>query len=150
VLVSRLPSQRGQPPIRRRVQESAAGVIDVMPREDLKGPRKQRRTIVRICQRLALEHGFEHASYSTIRDYVRRRPRTMLEAGEGWGHLEGTVPHAMALGRARPTSRTRGWRVDLAGQRRRRVTLDGATTPTGSRPPGHQALTPTSDADDAR
>ncbi|WP_051478411.1 IS21 family transposase [Arthrobacter sp. H5] len=57
-------------------------VIDAMLRQDLEGPRKQRHTARRVFARLADEHGAKELSYSTVRDYVRkRRPEIDAEAG---------------------------------------------------------------------
>lgn len=56
--------------------------IDEMLRQDLDAPRKQRHTARRVFARLAEEHGATELSYSTVRDYVRRRrPEIDLEAG---------------------------------------------------------------------
>ncbi len=56
--------------------------IDEMLRQDLDAPRKQRHTARRIFARLAEEHDATDLSYSTVRDYVRRRrPEIDLEAG---------------------------------------------------------------------
>ncbi|RSS38127.1 hypothetical protein EF902_31120, partial [Streptomyces sp. WAC05858] len=46
-------------------------------------------------KRLAEEHDFDQASYSSVRNYVReRRPEIAAEAKEGSRHLEGMVPQA--------------------------------------------------------
>jgi transposase len=56
--------------------------IDGMLRQDLDEPRKQRHTARRVFARLAEEHGATELSYSTVRDYVRRRrPEIDTEAG---------------------------------------------------------------------
>lgn len=47
--------------------------IDAMLVEDLTGPRKQQHTARRVLARLVDEHGAEDLSYSTVRDYVRKR-----------------------------------------------------------------------------
>ncbi|MER7894447.1 hypothetical protein ABTX15_32075 [Micromonospora sp. NPDC094482] len=64
-LASAVPPPR-KPPVRGR--PLAPGPVlaaeDEMLRSDVVGPRKQRPTIERICQRPALEHGFTDASYS--------------------------------------------------------------------------------------
>ncbi|ROS57745.1 IS21 family transposase [Frigoribacterium sp. PhB24] len=74
---SRKPRVRTAP--RLDVFKSA---IDEMLREDLDAPRKQRHTARRVFARLAEEHGAAELSYSTVRDYVRRRrPEIDLEAG---------------------------------------------------------------------
>ncbi|MBG6185439.1 hypothetical protein IWX65_003418 [Arthrobacter sp. CAN_A214] len=54
----------------------------MMLRQDLEGPRKQRHTARRVFARLVDEHGARELSYSTVRDYVRkRRPEIDAEAG---------------------------------------------------------------------
>ncbi|MCX4437963.1 hypothetical protein [Streptomyces mirabilis] len=64
---------------RATVLDPAKGWIDAMLREDLTAPRKQKHTARRIYQRLAQNHGFDQASYSTVCDYVLvRRPRIAL------------------------------------------------------------------------
>jgi transposase len=56
--------------------------IDEMLRQDLDAPRKQRHTARRVFARLADEHEATELSYSTVRDYVRRRrPEIDIEAG---------------------------------------------------------------------
>jgi transposase len=53
-----------------------------MLRQDLDAPRKQRHTARRVFARLADEHDTTGLSYSTVRDYVRRRrPEIDIEAG---------------------------------------------------------------------
>lgn len=47
--------------------------IDAMLVEDLAAPRKQQHTARRVLARLVDEHGAAELSYSTVRDYVRRR-----------------------------------------------------------------------------
>jgi transposase len=92
---ARKPQVRG----RRRVLEPVLGVVDEMLRADLTAPRKQKHTIERICQRLAIEYDFAEASYSAVRDYVaRRRPQIIAEARAGQGHLQGMVPQVHAPG----------------------------------------------------
>lgn len=57
-------------------------VIDAMLRSDLDAPKKQRHTARRVLARLVDEHGAQGLSYSTVRDYVRkRRPQILAEAG---------------------------------------------------------------------
>src|SRR5262249_45936000 len=59
------------------------GVIDEMLRSDLDAPKKQRHTARRILARLVDEHDAGGLSYSTVRDYVRkRRPQILAEAGK--------------------------------------------------------------------
>ncbi len=56
--------------------------IDAMLTTDIDAPRKQRHMARRILARLADEHGAQHLSYSTVRDYVRiRRAQIDVEAG---------------------------------------------------------------------
>jgi transposase len=50
--------------------------------QDLEAPKKQRHTARRILARLADEHGAVDVSYSTVRDYVRKR-RIEIDAGAG-------------------------------------------------------------------
>ncbi|WBB93665.1 IS21 family transposase [Verrucosispora sp. WMMC514] len=93
-LASAVPPPRKRP-VRGRplALTPVLAVVDEMLRSDVVGPRKQRHTIERICQRLAVEHDFTDASYSTVRNYVaRRRPQILAEAREGRGHLDGMVP----------------------------------------------------------
>ncbi|MEU4550736.1 IS21 family transposase [Micromonospora violae] len=93
-LASAVPPPR-KPPVRGRplALGPVLAVVDEMLRSDVVGPRKQRHTIERICQRLAVEHGFTDASYSTVRNYVaRRRPEILAETREGRGHFDGMVP----------------------------------------------------------
>jgi hypothetical protein len=68
-----VPPVRKPLPPRASVLEPVKGFIDGMLREDTRAPRKQRHTVNRILQRLAAERDFEQASYSTVRDYVRKR-----------------------------------------------------------------------------
>ncbi|WP_220658546.1 IS21 family transposase [Tsukamurella sp. TY48] len=77
-----------EPPPRKTPERSSPrldpfkSAIDAMLRLDLDAPRKQRHTATRIRERLAIEHGAEELSYSTVRDYVRvRRAQIDLEAG---------------------------------------------------------------------
>jgi hypothetical protein len=66
-----VPPVRKPPPPRVSVLKPVEG----LHRRDAVGghSRKQRHTINRILQRLATERDFEQASYSTVRDYVRKR-----------------------------------------------------------------------------
>ncbi len=76
----RKPQARG----RRSVLKPVVGFVDEMLRTDLSAPCKQKHTIERICQRLAVEYDFAEASYSTVRNYVaRRRPQIIAEARGG-------------------------------------------------------------------
>ena len=59
-------------------------LIDEMLTADLYAPRKQRHTARRIHDRLVTEHGAVELTYSTVRDYVRRRrPEIAAAAGVG-------------------------------------------------------------------
>lgn len=84
----RLALRQAEPPARKpRVRmaprlEMFKHVIDGMLRQDLEGPRKQRHTARRVFARLGDEHEATELSYSTVRDYVRkRRPEIDAEAG---------------------------------------------------------------------
>ncbi|AMM22786.1 transposase (plasmid) [Frondihabitans sp. PAMC 28766] len=79
---------QAEPPARKsRVRtaprlDAFKAAIDEMLRQDLDAPRKQRHTARRVFARLAEEHDATELSYSTDRDYVRRRrPEIDLEAG---------------------------------------------------------------------
>lgn len=62
--------------------EAFKAAIDEMLRQDLDAPRKQRHTARRVFARLSEEHDATELSYSTVRDYVRRRrPEIDVEAG---------------------------------------------------------------------
>ncbi|MHA7146542.1 IS21 family transposase [Arthrobacter sp. TmT3-37] len=93
--------QAEPPPRKPRVRtaprlEMFKPAIDVMLRRDLENPRKQRHTARRVFARLADEHGARELSYSTVRDYVRkRRPEIDAEAGR---LLEVFVPQEHAPG----------------------------------------------------
>jgi transposase len=116
-----VPKERKKPPPRASVLEPVKGFIDAMLRADADGPRKQRHTIDRILVRLAAEHDFEQASYSTVRDYVhKRRPLIALEATQGRRHLAGTVPQEKLPGEEAEVDFADVW-LDLAGQRRKCV-----------------------------
>jgi transposase len=116
-----VPAGRKKPPPRPSVLEPVRGFIDAMLRADIDAPKKQRHTIDRILQRLAAEHDFEHASYSTVRDYVRkRRPQIELEAKKGRRHLQGTVPQEKQPGEEAEVDFADVW-LDVAGQRRKCV-----------------------------
>ncbi|MFB9739403.1 IS21 family transposase [Streptomyces thermocoprophilus] len=92
-IASAVPPPRKVPRRKFRILDPAVGWIDAMLREDLKAPRKQKHTVERIVKRLAEEHDFDQASYSSVRNYVRkRRPEIVAEAKEGRRHLEGMVP----------------------------------------------------------
>ncbi|MDX3434247.1 IS21 family transposase [Streptomyces sp. ME01-18a] len=116
-----MPAKRKKPPPRLSVLEPVKPFIDAMLRADLDAPRKQRHTVDQILQRLAGEHDFELAAYSTVRDYVARwGPELALEAKEGRRHLEGVVPQAKRPGEEAEVDFADVW-LDLAGQRRKCV-----------------------------
>ena len=93
------PVRKQQAHGRLRVLTPVLGFVDDMLRSDLSAPRKQKHTIERICQRLAVEHDFAEASYSAVRNYVaRRRSEIVAEARDGQGHLQGMVPQIHAPG----------------------------------------------------
>jgi transposase len=77
------------PPARKTPQRVAPrlkpfkAAIDEMLRSDLDAPKKQRHTARRVLARLVDEHDAVGLSYSTVRDYVRkRRPQILAEAGK--------------------------------------------------------------------
>ena len=82
-LESAIPPARKTPlRVAPRLQPFRAA-IDEMLRSDLDAPRKQRHTARRVLARLVDEHSAVGLSYSTVRDYVRkRRPQILAEAGK--------------------------------------------------------------------
>ncbi|WIV62077.1 IS21 family transposase [Amycolatopsis nalaikhensis] len=92
-LASAVPKERKKPPPRKSRLEPAYGWIDEMLREDLRAPRKQKHTTMRIYQRLISEYGFDQVGRTVVYEYVaRRRPEIVAEAKAGALHLEGMVP----------------------------------------------------------
>jgi hypothetical protein len=93
-LASAVPVPRKVLPQRVSSLDEVIELVDEMLRIDLKAPRKQRHTVRRITQRLAVEHGFTAATYWTVRNYVRRRrPEIAAEArDEQHRVLDGMVP----------------------------------------------------------
>ena len=90
-LASAIPAPRKTPGRASPRLARFRGVIDEMLRSDLDAPKKQRHTAYRIRARLVDEHGAVDLSYSTVRDYVRkRRPEIAAEAGKSTE--EGYVP----------------------------------------------------------
>jgi transposase len=82
-LESAIPPPRKIPQRLAPRLESFKAAIDEMLRSDLDAPKKQRHTARRILARLVDEHGAVGLSYSTVRDYVRkRRPQILAEAGQ--------------------------------------------------------------------
>ncbi|MFH8369608.1 hypothetical protein [Streptomyces sp. NPDC018031] len=72
-----------EPRRRQSVLTPVRAAIDRMLLEDLRGPAAQRHTVRRILERLATEHGFTLASYSTVRDHVRIRRAELAEREAG-------------------------------------------------------------------
>ena len=95
--------------------DPAKGLIDVMLREDLTAPRKQRHTARRILARLVDEHQLTELTYSAVRDYVaKRRPEIWAAAGKG---LEDAfVPQTHEPGAEAEVDFADLW-IDLAGVR---------------------------------
>src|SRR5215207_5669119 len=82
-LESAIPPARKTPQRLAPRLEPFRGFIDDMLRSDLDAPKKQRHTARRILARLIDERGATDLSYSTVRDYVRkRRPEIAAEAGK--------------------------------------------------------------------
>jgi transposase len=86
------PGYRRSGPARRPKLDAHVGFIDEILRSDLEAPRKQRHTVRRIFERLRDERGFD-GGYTTVRDYVRPRRRTLKEAFVPLAHPPG---HAQA------------------------------------------------------
>ena len=90
-LASAVPPPRKTPARMSPRLEPFKTAIDDMLRSDLDAPKKQRHTARRILARLVDEHDATDLSYSTVRDYVRkRRPEIAAEAGKPTE--EGYVP----------------------------------------------------------
>lgn len=87
-LDSAWPAQRKDLPARSSRLDPFKGVIDGWLRDDLKAPRKQRHTVVRIHQRLLDEQDAVDVSYGMVRAYVSRRVREIrAEAGLASGQV---------------------------------------------------------------
>jgi transposase len=115
-LNSAVPPPRKKAVPRATVLDPAKVWIDAMLREDLTAPRKQKHTARRIHQRLAQDHGFDQASYSTVCDYVLiRRPQIEAEAREGHRHMDGMVPQVHLPGEEAEVDFADVW-VRLAGE----------------------------------
>lgn len=111
------PVPPGRKPLRPRksVLAPAHGWIDAMLREDLSAPRKQKYAIGRIDRLLMVEHGFEIASYSSVRNRVAKRcPEIEAEARDGRRHLDCTVPQVHLPGAEAEVDFADVW-VRLAG-----------------------------------
>ncbi|MEV6025735.1 IS21 family transposase [Streptomyces sp. NPDC052036] len=115
-IASAIPPPRKAVRRKFRVLDPAAEWIDAMLREDLNAPRKQKHTVERIQKRLAEEHDFDRVSYSTLRDYVRkRRPEIAAEDRDGRRHLDGMVPQAHLPGEEAEVDFADVW-VRVAGE----------------------------------
>jgi hypothetical protein len=116
-LASAVPLPRKVLPQRASALDPVAELIDAMLRADLKAPRKQRHTVRRIAQRLAVEHGFTAATYWTVRNYVRkRRPQIVAEAREQQHRvLDGMVPQEHEPGAEGEVDFCEAW-IRLAGE----------------------------------
>ena len=91
-------------------------VIDAMLREALRAPREQRHTTRRIYTRLAREHGFTAASYSTVLNFVNEHRREIAEQErERRMHLDGFVPQVHAPGQEAEVDFAEVW-VRSAGE----------------------------------
>jgi hypothetical protein len=92
-LASAIPPSRRTPARTSPRLEPFKGFIDDMLRSDLDAPKKQRHSARRILARLIDERAATDLSYSTVRDYVRKRqPEIAAEAGKPTE--EGCVPQA--------------------------------------------------------
>ncbi len=97
-LASPVRAPRKVPERESPARDSVAPLIDVMLREDLDAPRKQRHTARRAWTRLRDEHD-AGVSYSYVAKYVaRRRPEIEAEARGQAETLEGYVPQAKEPG----------------------------------------------------
>ena len=74
------PGYRRQRPPRRPKLEPLTGIIDLILKDDLGIPGKERHTAKRIFERLRDEHGFS-GQYTIVKDYVRERRR---QSGTHW------------------------------------------------------------------
>ena len=97
-LASQVPVPRKVPVRQSPVLDAVTELIDVMLREDLDAPRKQRHTSRRIWQRLRDEHDAA-VSYSYVCQYAgRRRPQIEAEHRAAAVSIEGFVPQAKEPG----------------------------------------------------
>jgi len=97
-LASAIPPPRKTPTRTSPRLAPFKAAIDDMLRSDLDAPKKQRHTVRRVLARLVDEHDAQDLSYSTVRDYVRkRRPEIAAEAGRPTE--EGYVPQTHPPGR---------------------------------------------------
>ena len=70
------PGYRRKSPPRRPKRETLTGIIDLILKDDLGIPGKQRHTAKRIFERLRDEHGFS-GQCTIVKDYVRERRRQL-------------------------------------------------------------------------
>jgi transposase len=97
-LESPVPAPRKMPERESPVLDAVAELIDVMLREDLDAPRKQRHTSRRMWQRLHDEHGAV-VSYSYVCQYAGpRRAQIEAEHRAAAGSVQGFVPQAKEPG----------------------------------------------------
>jgi transposase len=81
-LEAAVPPERKTPVRVAPKMDSVKPLIDVMLRQDLDAPPKQRHTARRILNRLIDEHAVTDVCYSSVREYVAlARPRIWAEAG---------------------------------------------------------------------
>jgi transposase len=113
-LASALPSPRKPRVAQAPKLDPVKPLIDEMLTADLYAPRKQRHTAQRIHRRLLDEHGVDGLTYSTVRDYVRRR-RPQIAAANGKSPTEAFVPQTHLPGAEAEVDFGDVW-VDLAGE----------------------------------
>ena len=82
------PGYRRQTPPRRPKLDPFTGVIGGILNDDLRVPRKQRRTAKRIFERIRDEYGFD-GGYTIVKDYVREHGRQTKEMFVPLSHSPG-------------------------------------------------------------
>ncbi|TMM29327.1 MAG: IS21 family transposase [Actinobacteria bacterium] len=113
-LASALPPPRKPRTAQAPKLDPVKPLIDEMLTADLYAPRKQRHTARRIHGRLVDEHGVDGLTYSTVRDYVRRR-RPEIAAANGKSPVQAFVPQTHLPGAEAEVDFGDVW-VDLAGE----------------------------------
>ena len=113
-LASALPPPRKPRTAQAPKLDPVKPLIDEMLTADLYAPRKQRHTARRIHGRLVDEHGVDGLTYSTVRDYVRRR-RPEIAAANGKSTAQAFVPQTHLPGAEAEVDFGDVW-VDLAGE----------------------------------
>jgi transposase len=113
-LASALPPPRKQRVAQAPKLDPVKPLIDEMLTADLYAPRKQRHTARRVHTRLLDEHGVDGLTYSTVRDYVRRR-RPEIAAANGKSPVQAFVPQTHLPGAEAEVDFGDVW-VDLAGE----------------------------------